>query len=230
MIIKIKKTVIPILLCILALTAAGCAENTSRTVRIELEALDGKDEASSDALFPRFVSDNESLQKNLDKLNKETDKVRKEYEKRTEKGKEFVVHTDVSSAVNVPQCTVSWFEEHSLLADDYNLMTLAYNRITNEIMTSKDALNSLSIDGITLSTNVARLYGKLGLPGIVKETEMQGFETNENAEVTAVFMKLITQIPDPADPDEEIEEQHFYYYDLAEDSLSPLSEHGYDLP
>ena len=108
MIIKIKKTVIPILLCILALTAAGCAENTSRTVRIELEALDGKDEASSDALFPRFVSDNESLQKNLDKLNKETDKVRKEYEKRTEKGKEFVVHTDVSSAVNVPQCTVSW--------------------------------------------------------------------------------------------------------------------------
>ena len=68
MIIKIKKTVIPILLCILALTAAGCAENTSRTVRIELEALDGKDEASSDALFPRFVSDNESLQKDLDKL------------------------------------------------------------------------------------------------------------------------------------------------------------------
>ena len=172
MIIKIKKTVIPILLCILALTAAGCAENTSRTVRIELEALDGKDEASSDALFPRFVSDNESLQKNLDKLNKETDKVRKEYEKRTEKGKEFVVHTDVSSAVNVPQCTVSWFEEHSLLDDDYNLMTLAYNRITNEIMTSKDALNSLSIDGITLSTNVARLYGNLGLPGIVKETEV----------------------------------------------------------
>ena len=83
MIIKIKKTVIPILLCILALTAAGCADNTSRTVRIELEALDGKDEASSDALFPRFVSDNESLQKDLDKLNKETDKVRKEYEKRT---------------------------------------------------------------------------------------------------------------------------------------------------
>jgi len=132
--------------------------------------------------------------------------------------------------VNVPQCTVSWFEEHSLLDDDYNLMTLAYNKLTNEIMTSKDALNSLSIDGITLSTNVARLYGNLGLPGIVKETEMQGFETDEKAVVTAVFMKLIIEIPDPSDPDEELEEQHFYYYDLAEDSLSPLSEHGYELP
>ena len=230
MIMKTRKTVISILLCILALIAAGCADNTSKTIRIELEALDGKDEASSDALFPRFTSDNEKLQRELDKLNKETDKVRKEYEKRTEKGKEFVVHTGVSPVQNVPQCTVSWFEEHSLLDDDYNLMTLAYNKLTNEIMTSKDALNSLSIDGITLSTNVARLYGNLGLPGIVKETEMQGFETDEKAVVTAVFMKLIIEIPDPSDPDEEIEEQHFYCYDLAEDSLSPLSEHGYDLP
>ena len=59
---------------------------------------------------------------------------------------------------------------------------------------------------------------------------MQGFETDENAEVTAIFMKLITQIPDPSNPDEEIEEQLFFYYDLTENTLSPLSEHGYDFP
>ena len=59
---------------------------------------------------------------------------------------------------------------------------------------------------------------------------MQGFETNDSAAVTAIYMKLITEIPDPADPNKEIEEQHFYYYDLAENTLSPLSDHGYELP
>ena len=113
---------------------------------------------------------------------------------------------------------------------DYNLMTLACKKSTCEIITSKEALKSHEIDGITLSTNVAKLYEGLGLPGILKETEMQGFETDENAEVTAIFMKLITQIPDPSNPDEEIEEQHFFYYDLTENTLSPLSEHGYDFP
>ena len=102
------------------------------------------------------------------------------------------------------------------LGDDYNLMTLACRKSTCELITSKEALKSLEIDGITLSTNVARLYGNLGFPGILKETEMQGFETDDSAAVTAIYMKLITEIPDPADPNKEIEEQHFYYYDLAE--------------
>ena len=109
-------------------------------------------------------------------------------------------------------------------------MTLACRKSTCEIITSKEALKSLEIDGIALSTNVARLYGNLGLPGILKETEMQGFETDNNATVTAILMKLIIEIPDPADPNKEIEEQHFYYYDLAENTLSPLSDHGYELP
>ena len=149
---------------------------------------------------------------------------------RTEKGKQFIVRTYVGSSESVPQCTICWYEEHSLLGDDYNLMTLACRKSTCELITSKEALKSLEIDGITLSTNVARLYGNLGLPGILKETEMQGFETNDSAAVTAIYMKLITEIPDPADPNKEIEEQHFYYYDLAENTLSSLSDHGYELP
>lgn len=223
-----KPLLLPLLILILA--AAGCAKKAPADVRIELETPDGSDVTSSDAVFPRFVSKNEEYQKELDKLNKEVDKIKKDYTKRTEKGKDFIVRTYMGSSQSVPQCTVCWYEEHSLLGDDYNLMTLACRKSTCEIITSKEALKSLEIDGITLSTNVARLYDNLGLPGILKETEMQGFETDDSAAVTAIYMKLITEIPDPADPNKEIEEQHFYYYDLAENTLSSLSEHGYDLP
>ena len=215
----------PLLILIFAMMTTGCAQKAPADVRIELETPDGSDVSTSDAVFPRFVSQNEEYQKELDKLNKEIDKLRKDYSKRTEKGKKFIVRTYMGSSESVPQYTICWYEEHSLLGDDYNLMTLAC-----EIITSKEALKSLEIDGITLSTNVARLYGNLGLPGILKETEMQGFETDDSAAVTAIFMKLITEIPDPADPNKEIEEQHFYYYDPSENSLSPLSEHGYELP
>ncbi|MBQ9027291.1 MAG: hypothetical protein IJ110_00855 [Lachnospiraceae bacterium] len=225
-----KPLIFPLLLLIFAFTAAGCSQKAPADVRIELDTPDGSDVSTSDAVFPRFVSNNEEYQKELDKLNKEVDKIRKDYNRRTEKGKDFIVRTYLGSAENVPQCTICWYEEHSLFGDDYNLMTLACKKSSCEIMTSKEALKSHEIDGITLSTNVAKLYEGLGLPGILKETEMQGFETDENAEVTAIFMKLITQIPDPSNPDEEIEEQHFFYYDLTENTLSPLSEHGYDFP
>ena len=225
-----KPLIFPLLLLIFAFTAAGCSQKAPADVRIELDTPDGSDVSTSDAVFPRFVSNNEEYQKELDKLNKEVDKIRKDYNRRTEKGKDFIVRTYLGSAENVPQCTICWYEEHSLFGDDYNLMTLACKKSSCEIMTSKEALKSHEIDGITLSTNVAKLYEGLGLPGILKETEMQGFETDENAEVTAIFMKLITQIPDPSNPDEKIEEQHFFYYDLTENTLSPLSEHGYDFP
>ena len=208
-----KLLLFPLLILIFAMIVAGCSQKTPADVRIELETPDGSDVSSSNNVFPRFVSQNEDYQKELDKLNKEVDKIRKDYSKRTEKGKQFIVRTYMGS-----------------LGDDYNLMTLACRKSTCELITSKEALKSLEIDGITLSTNVARLYGNLGFPGILKETEMQGFETDDSAAVTAIYMKLITEIPDPADPNKEIEEQHFYYYDLAENTLSPLSDHGYELP
>ena len=202
-----KPLLFPLLILIFAIAAAGCAKKVPADVHIELETPDGSDVSSSDA-----------------------DKIRKDYSKRTEKGKDFIVHTYVGASESVPQCTICWYEEHSLLGDDYNLMTLACKKSTCEIITSKEALKSHEMDGITLSTNVARLYEDLGFPGVVKETEMQGFETDENAEVTAIYMKLTIDKPDPSDPDEEIEEQHFYYYDIGKNTLSPLSEHGYELP
>ena len=199
-----KPLLFPLLILIFAIAAAGCAKKAPADVHIELETPDGSDVSSSDAVFPRFVSQNEDYQKELDKLNKEVDKIRKDYSKRTEKGKDFIVHTYVGSSESVPQCTICWYEEHSLLGDDYNLMTLACKKSTCEIITSKEALKSHEMDGITLSTNVARLYEDLGFPGVVKETEMQGFETDDNAEVTAIYMKLTIDKPDPSDPDEEI--------------------------
>ncbi len=228
--IQRKSIVIPILILFFLFLLTGCGDNSPKDIRIELEAADSKDLSSSDAVFPKFVSEDEIFQKELDKLNKEVDKIRKAYDKRTDKGKAFTVRSYIGSSETVPRCTICWYEEHSLLDDDYNLMTLAYNKNSGKIMTSKEALNSLQIDGITLSTNVGKLYQNKNLPGILKETEMQGFETDDSAAVTAIYMKLIIGIPDPSDPDKEIEEQHFYFYDPLQNTLSPLSKHGYDLP
>ena len=228
--IQRKSIAIPILILFFLFLLTGCGDNSPKDIRIELEAADSKDLSSSDAVFPKFVSGDEIFQKELDKLNKEVDKIRKAYDKRTDKGKAFTVHSYIGSSETVPRCTICWYEEHSLLDDDYNLMTLAYNKNSGEIMTSKEALNSLQIDGITLSTNVGKLYQNKNLPGILKETEMQGFETDDSAAVTAIYMKLIIEIPDPADPDKEIEEQHFYFYDPLQNTLSPLSEHGFEIP
>lgn len=213
-----------------SLLFTGCSKNPSRDVSIVLETPDGSDPSSSDAVFPRFVSQNEDFQKKLDKLNKEVDNVRSDYDRRTAKGKKFFAKTYVGSSETVPQCTMCWYEEHSLLGDDFNLMTLAYNKNTDEIMTSKDALNTLQIDSITLSTNVARLFRDMALPGFLVETEMQGFETDDSGTVTATLMKLTIEKPDPDNPDEEIEEEHFFYYDVEKETLSSISEHGYDLP
>lgn len=228
--IQRKSIVIPTLILFFLFLLTGCGDKSPKDIRIELEAADGKDLSSSDAVFPKFVSGDEIFQKELDKLNKEVDKIRKAYDKRTDKGKAFTVHSYIGSSETVPRCTVCWYEEHSLLDDDYNLMTLAYDKNSGEIMTSKEALNSLQIDGITLSTNVGKLYQNKNLPGILKETEMQGFETDDSAAVTGIYMKLIIEIPDPADPDEEIEEQHFYFYDPLQNTLSPLSKHGFEIP
>ena len=150
-----KPLLFPLLILIFAIAAAGCAKKVPADVHIELETPDGSDVSSSDAVFPRFVSQNEDYQKELDKLNKEVDKIRKDYSKRTEKGKDFIVHTYVGASESVPQCTICWYEEHSLLGDDYNLMTLACKKSTCEIITSKEALKSHEMDGITLIITIS---------------------------------------------------------------------------
>lgn len=210
--------------------AAGCSDKSSKDVRIELEILDGKEEASSDAVFPRFISGNEAAQKELDKLNDEVDKIRGFYEIRTGMDKKYIVHTYVSAVKSIPQCTICWYEEHSLLGDDYNLITLAYDKETGNIITIKDALNSLDIDGIALSTNVGKLYNNNHGEGKLKETEMQGFETDESGNVVKIYMKLTIEVPDPEDESKEIEEYHFYCYDPAENTLISMEELNYKMP
>ena len=224
----LKHIMIPVMTLFLAFTMTGCGEQQSKEVRISLTALDGAEAASSDALFPHFISKDKTTQKKLDQLNKEVDRIQKEYDRRTEKGKAFIVHTYISEVKNVPQCTILWYEEHSLLGDDYNLTTLAYDTASGEIMMSKEALDSLQIDGITLSTNVGRLYQDSNLPGKLKETEMQGFETDENANVTRIYMKLTIEIENTAEEGDSTEEMHFYCYNIKEDTLIPLSEIGYE--
>ena len=245
--IQRKSIVIPILILFFLFLLTGCGDKSPKDIRIELEAVDSKDLSSSDAVFPKFVSGDEIFQKELDKLNKEVDKIRKAYDKRTDKGKAFTVHSYIGSSETVPRCTVCWYEEHSLLGDDYNLMTLAYNKKTGELLTSKEALDSLQIDGVTLSTNVGKLFKELHPDLELKGTEMQGFETDESGAVTRVYMKLVAEkMPDGEEAgnegvgeqkdfeetDEEIdlEEIHFYSYDPSLHTLIPLAELGYEIP
>ena len=237
---------VTVLLIAVTSVITGCAKKPSSDVRIVLETLDGADVSESDAVFPTFVSRDETFQKKLDKLNKEVEKIRKNYEERRQKNKQFIVHTYVGSAEAVPQCTLFWYEEHSLLGDDYNLMTLAYNKKTGELLTSKEALGSLQIDGVTLSTNVGKLFTELHPDLQLKGTEMQGFETDGNGAVTRVFMKLVAekipedtevgnedvgeQIDEETDEETDLEEIYFYSYDPSAHSLIPLSELGYETP
>ena len=84
--LRLKRIMIPVLALFLAAAAAGCGKQHSKDVSIKLTALDGAESSSSDALFPRFVSEDEATQKKLDKLNKEAVKIQKDYDKRTKKG------------------------------------------------------------------------------------------------------------------------------------------------
>ena len=104
---------VTVLLIAVTSVITGCAKKPSSDVRIVLETLDGADVSESDAVFPTFVSRDETFQKKLDKLNKEVEKIRKNYEERRQKNKQFIVHTYVGSAEAVPQCTLFWYEEHS---------------------------------------------------------------------------------------------------------------------
>ena len=99
---------VPLLLLAFMITAAGCAEKAPADVRIELQTPDGavvtsSESSASDAVFPRFVSQNEDYQKELDKLNKEIEKIQKDYNKRTEKGKGITVRTYIGSSERVHQ-------------------------------------------------------------------------------------------------------------------------------
>lgn len=224
------KIIIFILSLLAVISAAGCSKQTSDDVCIELEILDGKEESVSDAVFPRFLSDNESTQRELDKLNDEVDKIRGFYELRTGMDKKYIVHTYINSVESIPQCTICWYEEHSLLGDDYNLTTLAYNKSSGSIITLKDALNSLDFDGIVLSTNVGKLYNSEHGEGKLTETEMQGFETDESGNVIKIYMKLTIKTPDPEDETNDIDEYHFYCYDPSENTLIPMKELNYRMP
>ena len=113
-----------------------------------------------------------------------------------------------------------------------------------------EALGSLQIDGVTLSTNVGKLFTEIHPDLQLKGTEMQGFETDGNGEVTRVFMKLVAEkIPEDTevgnedvgeqideetdektDEETDLEEIYFYSYDPSAHSLIPLSELGYETP
>ena len=61
--IQRKSIAIPILILFFLFLLTGCGDKSPKDIRIELEAVDSKDLSSSDAVFPKFVSEDEIFQK-----------------------------------------------------------------------------------------------------------------------------------------------------------------------
>lgn len=198
----------------------GCQKKPSKDVSIQLENIE-----SDGAEIPRFVSEDEDVQRELEKLNIEVDDLKERYLDETADGKQFWIRTYVSQNTEVLQCTICWFEEHPILGNNYNMMTLAYNTKTGDALTSKDALDSMNIDGVELSINVGRAFKNSGINGQLDETNMQGFVMDSNGNVTEVYMKLTVLMEEDEEP-----EQHFFIYNDEEETLKPVKEEGYDMP
>ncbi len=174
--------------------------------------------------IPSFVSNDEQIQKDLKYLNDETDYLVKLYEKSKDKDLGLWIKSYPSEQNQIMQVTVCWFEEHPILGNDYNLMSLAYNAKTGEPITSKEALNMTGITGVDLTTNVVRCYQTIDETGKLDETEMQGFILDDQGNVSMILMKLSVET------EEGEYERHFYQYDFVNDQLTPVSELGYPLP
>lgn len=211
----------------------GCQKKPSKDVSIELEEINGSEtsaasdetDLSATAEIPRFVSDDEEVQKELEKLNEEAQSLKERYLRETSEGRQFWIRTYVSPNTEVLQCTVCWFEERPLRGDDYNIMTLAYNTKSGEVLTRKNALNSMDISGVQLSIRVGRAFKESEIEGILQETNMQGFATDDDGNVTEVYMKLSVLTEEKEEP-----VQHFYIYNESTETLTPMSEEGFAMP
>ncbi len=209
----------------LVLALTGCEKKVSSNVFIEVKSLENDantEEFTSD--IPRFVSTDKDVQKELEYVNDELQNLEDTYYKSRDKELKMWIKSYLADTEQIQQVTVCWFEEHPILGDDYNMMSLAYNKKNGEIITSKEALELTGITGVDLTTNVAKLFKSLHTSLNLEETEMQGFLMDEEGNVTSIFMKLV------ALNENDEYEQHFYQYDFNSDTLVPVSKSGYALP
>lgn len=194
---------------------AGTSDNA---VNAEIEQEETAVQGENVVEIPRFVTPSGESTKSLDELNKEADRIASIYEDHKDKENEWVkIYTYEESTGSYLQATVtiSVYEGDSI---ENNLLTLAYNKETDTVVTSQDALASVGLTGEQLSVEVNQAFQSAQMTGILDEIEMQGFCLDEDGAAKQIYMKLWVDTET-----EQGQQTGFYTYDPAAKTLTVLN-------
>lgn len=196
----------------------GCSNKKSSRISIELHKYTSSE--GKDSEIPEFTSSSDEFSLQLELLNSETEYLVDLCE---DPEKDTQVISDVSDASRIAQVTSYWNEQKEEVTE-WNLVSLAFDRESEEAINCRKALDMSGLTGVQLTMNVASIYKSTMGGGEVYSTEMQGFYLDPEGNVDQIYMKLLI------DQGDEEPEEHFYAYDLSKQTLTSLSEEGYDLP
>ena len=220
-----------IILCMIALCLSlpaltSCKDTGNQNAGIKILVNEEMTSDSAVVQIPEFTASDEEIKKKLRDLEKETKALKKTAEKELKKNTGFEMRSYLSDNKNYPQVTVVWHtsEEDGRI---YNLVTLGADNTSGEPITCREVLDMAQMSGVDLSLNVGRLVQESDIRGELLTMEMQGFSLGEKGEVEDIYMKITLRT---GEEDEEKEEEHFFSYNLKEDTLTRLSEKGFDIP
>ncbi len=199
-------------------SAASDTSTPDNAVNAEIEQKEIATQGNSVVQIPQFVTPSGESTKSLDELNKEANHIASIYENIKDKEDEWVeIHTYEHSAGAYLQATVT-AAVHEEEETEENLSTLAYNKETDTLITSQDALAGVGLTGELLSIEVNQAFQNARMSGILDEIEMQGFCLDENGIARQIYMKLRVDTET-----ERGQQAGFYSYDPAAKTLTVLA-------
>lgn len=191
---------------------------SDNAVNAEIEQKEVAAQGENVVEIPQFVTPSGESTKSLDELNKEANRIASIYEEYEDKEDEWVeIRTYEQSTGAYLQTTVT-VTQHEKEGVEEDLSTLAYNKETDTIVTSQDALASVGLTGEQLSVEVNQAFQSDPMSGILDEIEMQGFCLDENGTAKQIYMKLWVDTET-----EQGRQAGFYIYDPAAKTLTTLT-------
>lgn len=178
--------------------AADKKSGSSGAVDAEIEMMNFGNTGSNIVEIPQFVTESGESTKAMEELNAETEPLQELYAKVKEEddGVSFVeIRSYIMPTTRFLQVTTTYCE-YPTYGTWGDLMTLAYDTKTDTGITVRDALEMSGYTGDQLSTDVHSAFVKAGLEGDISSTDMQGFELDDEGNVTAIYMKLGVQTED----------------------------------
>ncbi len=192
-------------------------QEPDNAVNAEIEQKEIAAEGDSVVEIPQFVTPSGESTRSLDELNKEANRIASIYEDIKDKEDEWAkIRTYEQSAGAYLQATVT-MTVHQGEETEENLSTLAYNKETDTVVTSQDALAGVGLTGEQLSVEINQAFQSAQMSGILEEIEMQGFRLNQDGIAEQIYMKLRVDTET-----EKGKQVYFYSYDPAAKTLTAL--------